>query len=140
MEQTKYYHSRLENLLQAVDGLSKSMEMNAQDFNPTLGDLIRCGHVQKFEYCIELLWKTIKLWLVLQEIVDVNSPKSVIKAYYQAANLSDALYQRLLTALHHRNLYSHVYNEDDFGKLYQQLSQHVATINEAVKHLSSLHV
>lgn len=140
MEQTEYYHSRLNSLLQAIDGLSEAMEVHAQDFNAALSDLVRCGHVQKFEHCIELLWKTIKLWLVLQEIVDVNSPKAVIKAYYQATNISDVLYQKLLIALHHRNLYSHVDNEDDFMKLYQQLPQHVSTIKEISKHLSHLQV
>lgn len=57
----------------------------------------------------------------------------MIKAYYQVAHLSDDL----LLVIHHRNLYSHVYRQEEFEKLYLQLSAHAATIDEAVKLLSA---
>ena len=132
MEQKEYYDSRLMALQKAIKGLSESLELHAENFDPILSDLIKCGHVQKFEYCAELLWKTIKLWLVRQEFIDVNSPKAVIKTFYQAAEISDHLYQQLLLVIHHRNLYSHVYNQNEFEKLYKLLSQHTNTIKEAI--------
>lgn len=132
MEQIEYYQIRLQKLHQAVQGLAEAMKFHSEDFNLALGDLVRCGHVQKFEYCIELLWKTIKVWLEIQEITDVNSPKEVIKSFYQTTKISDELYQSLLLALHHRNLYSHVYGEDEFIKLYQDIPKHVTTMKTVV--------
>lgn len=137
MEKIEYYKIRLHTLHQAVQGLSEALKFHSEDFNAALGDLVRCGHVQKFEYCIELLWKTIKVWLETQEIADVNSPKEVIKSFYQTTKISDDLYQGLLLAIHHRNLYSHVYREDEFIKLYQDIPKHVATMKIVVSLLQS---
>lgn len=132
MESTEYYRTRLATLQLAVQGFLQALQVDAHSFEQSLGDVIKCGHVQKFEYCSELLWKTIKLWLVEQEVEEVNSPKAVIKAFYQVANISDDLYKRLLEVIHDRNLYSHVYNQQEFEKLYQKLPEHAAAIQETL--------
>ncbi len=135
MEPTEHYQNKVETLKRAVEGLAASLEVNPATFDTQLSDLVKCGHVQKFEYCAELLWKTIKLWLVQQEITDVNSPKAVIKSYYQTAQISDAIYEELLATIHHRNRFSHVYNQDEFDQLYLEITNHLKTMQYVVSQL-----
>jgi nucleotidyltransferase substrate binding protein (TIGR01987 family) len=132
MDEEQFFQSRLTTLENAVSGLQEALKVHAEEFNSVVGDIIRCGHVQKFEYCSKLLWKTIKLWLINQEVIDVNSPKAVIKAFYHVCRISDRLYQNLLLAIHHRNLYSHVYSQEEFMELYRELPNHLSTMLAAI--------
>jgi nucleotidyltransferase substrate binding protein (TIGR01987 family) len=42
--------------------------------------LERDGAIQRFEYCYDLAWKTLKQYLQRQGLIDLNSPKSVFAA------------------------------------------------------------
>src|SRR5690554_2428310 len=73
-------------------------------------DLMRDGVIQRFEFTYELAWKTTKEYLQSIGIVDINSPKAIIKeAYGQKLIVNE---QNWLLMLSDRNLTSHVYNEE----------------------------
>lgn len=42
-------------------------------------DSIRDGVIQRFEFCVELAWKTLREYLLDQGYTEINSPKSVMK-------------------------------------------------------------
>ncbi|MFN3819823.1 nucleotidyltransferase substrate binding protein [Blastomonas sp.] len=74
-----------------------------------LSQLEQEGTVQRFEYCWELAWKTIKDYLEFQGVVlDTVTPRAVLKAAFAANLIEDG--EVWMTALNARNKMSHTYN------------------------------
>ena len=69
----------------------------------------RDGVIQRFEFCVELAWKTLRDFLLEQGYADINSPKAVLKTAYADGLIDDE--SGWLELLNARNLTSHVYDE-----------------------------
>ena len=72
-----------------------------------LSDLEKEGFVQRFEYTLELAWKTLKDYL-LEQGFDLASPKDVFRQAFQNEIITDG--EVWMEALNRRNLSSHTYN------------------------------
>jgi len=74
-----------------------------------LNQLEKEGAIQRFEYTLELAWKTAKDFLEESGLViDPVTPREVIKQAFAAKLLSDG--QVWIDMLNHRNLLSHTYD------------------------------
>ena len=72
------------------------------------------GVVQRFEFTLELAWKTLKDYLEHAGVVIAPlTPRNVIKEAFAAKILPDA--QVWIDMLDHRNLLSHTYDEKAFN-------------------------
>lgn len=126
MEQTCGYQYRLEKLSKAIRGLETALRQGEEKVSDDLLDTIHSGQVQKFEVCVELLWKTLKAYLSDVKGLEEKSPKSVLKAFYRESSIPEDLYESIVQALNERNFYSHVYDEVQFETLRQRLPEHAA--------------
>lgn len=83
-----------------------------------LDDVIRDASILRFEFCIELAWKTARKTMGTQ----TTAPKQVVREMAQNGYIEDV--QIWFDALEKRNLTSHTYNEDvakevfDFVKIF----------------------
>lgn len=82
-------------------------------------DTIRDGVIQKFEFCTELAWKTLREYLTEQGYTDLNSPKNVMKTAFADGILNDE--QGWLEILDARNITSHVYDEATAEKIFNNI-------------------
>ena len=71
-----------------------------------LDDVVRDAAIQRFEFCIELSWKTARKVMGTQ----TSAPKQVIREMAQNGSIDDV--QLWFEALEKRNQSSHTYNED----------------------------
>ena len=103
-----------------------SVDMNAlaTQLDPRLIDGLENGKAQKFEYTLELCWKTIKVALRDQEGIDEASPKKVVKAWYLAGHLPEGDYLGLISAIDDRNKLSHIYDPEEFRAIVARLPNH----------------
>ena len=101
------WKQRFENFKRAFFRLEEAMK------EEELTELERNGLIQRFEFTIELAWKTLKDFLESEGFV-VKSPKQTIREAYRNHFITDA--QVLLDALQRRNELSHDYNEDTFER------------------------
>ena len=69
---------------------------------------LRDSVIQRFEFCYELAWKTLKIWLDGKGI-DARNPKDVLRESVAQGILSDV--ERWTEAHENRNLTSHTYDE-----------------------------
>ena len=72
-------------------------------------DSIRDGVIQRFEFCVELAWKTLREYLLDQGYTEINSPKSVMKQAFADGILDHE--EGWLHLLDARNETSHIYDE-----------------------------
>ncbi len=84
--------------------------------------LERDGAIQRFEYCFDLSWKTLKHYLEKRGIIDLNSPKSVFAAAYREKIISDELIWSAIIAK--RNLSVHTYNQKLADSLFAELPEY----------------
>jgi nucleotidyltransferase substrate binding protein (TIGR01987 family) len=100
-------------LVQAVARLEESIA----DYNRLQLDSVRDGVIQRFEFCTELSWKTVREYLLDQGYSNINSPKAVMKQAYADGLLEDE--HGWLELLNARNLISHIYDEATAIEIFQ---------------------
>ncbi|NBX30594.1 nucleotidyltransferase [bacterium] len=103
------WQQRLQNFERALALLSEAMEGGPAALN----QLEKEGAVQRFEYTLELAWKTLKDYLEASGIVlNAITPRQVIKDAFAARILADG--QTWIDLIDHRNLLSHTYDPVNF--------------------------
>jgi len=105
----------------AVMNFKDSLSIDFKGFSEKVIDSIKSGRVQKFEFCTELLWKTLKIYLWEVNGIDSRSPKSVIKDFYNLDWLSVEKYEKIMEMLDDRNRLSHIYNYEQFEEIYNRI-------------------
>jgi nucleotidyltransferase substrate binding protein (TIGR01987 family) len=97
---------RFDNFKRAYTLLREAIEISQER---ELSQLEREGIIQRFEYSIELAWKTMKDYLEAQNVVFTQiTPRSVIKEAFAAKLIQDG--QVWMDALDARNKMSHTYD------------------------------
>lgn len=117
-----------ENLFKALDRLGEALAIEP---NPIIID----GTIQRFEFTIELFWKTLKR--VLQsEGINASSPRDTLKQAFRIGWLDDETIW--LSMLDDRNQTSHVYNEQMAERIYQHIQQYYQVLIDASKKLQNI--
>lgn len=74
------FEAKLANFRNALQRLKEAVD----EFNqPGASEVIHDGVIQRFEFTYELAWKTTKVYLEDLGIVDINSPKAIIKPLFE---------------------------------------------------------
>lgn len=98
------WRQRYANFQKAFLQLDKAVDID--EYN----DLEREGLIQRFEYTIELAWKTLQDLLAAKGYEDVKGPKPVIRQAFQDGYLLDG--EAWLDMWESRLKSSHTYDED----------------------------
>lgn len=111
MQQDIRWKQRFQNFDRAVVLLREPFERDVA----TLSNLEKEGTIQRFEFTVELAWKTLKDYLEYEgQVIDPVTPRNVIKEAFAAGILSDG--QVWIDMLDHRNLLSQTYDEAVFDQ------------------------
>ena len=89
--------------------------------------------IQRFEFCIELTWKTLKKSLAIEGI-EANTPRECIQQAYSIHWINDE--SAWLSMLKDRNLTSHTYKEDLALEIYHRLPLHYQAMADVYQLLS----
>ena len=111
------WKQRFQNFEKAFFQLKKGVNLFEN-----LDELSKEGLIQRFEYTLELAWKTIKDYLESEEEIVAKSPKSAIKNAFQTDIIDDG--ELWINMLQDRNLMAHTYDEDNFKKALDNIINH----------------
>jgi nucleotidyltransferase substrate binding protein (TIGR01987 family) len=103
-------------------------EALAQEKNEFLRDSV----IQRFEFCIELSWKTSRKVMG----TNTSAPKQVIREMAQNNLIDDV--DIWLRAIDERNLSSHTYNEDLAEKVYKFIEEFYPFLEKLVSNLKNV--
>jgi len=112
---------KLLQLSEAVSNFEDSLSLELSEYSEIAADSIRSGQVQKFEFCIELLWKTLKVYLFEINGIDAKSPKMVVKEYFNLGLCSYKEYETIMEMLDDRNILNHIYKKEQFESIYNRI-------------------
>lgn len=123
-------HEKYDRFTAAVARLREALD----DYKKFPLDSVRDGTIQRFEFCTELAWKTMREYLLDQGFTDINSPKAVIKQAYAFGMIRD---QQAWVALQNdRNLTSRVYDEETAKVIFERIeNQHLARFDEVLAYM-----
>jgi nucleotidyltransferase substrate binding protein (TIGR01987 family) len=82
MDQSVRWKQRFENFEKAYKRLQEVID------TPELNELERNGLIQRFEFTVELAWKTLKDFLNAEGF-DIKSPKETIRQAFQSGYIGD---------------------------------------------------
>ena len=103
------FENKFENFKKAVKKLEEISQQTAI-FDKVMQDIIRDSSIQRFEFCYELAWKTLKEYMIYNGLSVENMPRSVFKTAYQHSIIDNQ--EVWLEMIKDRNVASHEYNED----------------------------
>ena len=127
MEKLTRNKKNFEKALQSLEALQK------EEYSVILRD----ATLQRFEYTVELFWKTLKTWLLIREGVDCASPKKCIREAVSNGFLSNPEAETALQMIDDRNLLSHSYLEEIANKIYKQHSRYAALMRKVLNRLAN---
>ncbi len=111
---------KYEHFSSAVDRLRESLA----DYEKFPLDSVRDGVIQRFEFCTELSWKTMREYLLDQGFTELNSPKSVIRQAYAAGLIENE--NLWISLLSDRNLTSRLCDEETAGEIFSRIKNDYA--------------
>jgi len=117
-DRLKYKITQYKN---AISNFEDSLNIEISELDDIIADTVKSGIVQKFEFCIELLWKTLKVYLLEINGIDCSSPKLIIKEYFRNQDFSSKDYEILIGMINDRNSLSHIYNKEQFEDIYSRI-------------------
>ena len=108
---------KVEQYCQALSKLEEAVqiyEKTSQD------ELYRDGLIQRFEFTVELAWKSIKEFLEDQGmLISITAPRGVLKEGYAAGVIQDAgAWNAIITS---RNITSHMYDKETAESVARQI-------------------
>lgn len=109
------FQEKYDKLTAAVVRLREALD----DYKKAPLDSIRDGTIQRFEFCTELAWKTMREYLLDQGYSEINSPKAVIRQAYAFGMIEDEA--AWITLLTDRNMTSHVYDEATAKEIFERI-------------------
>lgn len=134
MEKDIRWIQRLDNFLKAVNLLAEVESMDLSE----LSQLEKEGIVQRFEYTLELGWKTLKDKMESDGLIlDRISPKVVVKEAFQAKYIGQI--EVWLEMINDRNLLSHSYDLETFESVIPDIqSVYTPLLATLAKNLSEM--
>lgn len=113
-----------EKVKQSMQNLEKALARLEEALSIDKPDSVHVdGTIQRFEFTLELFWKTLKRQLEV-EGVQVDTPKNTLKEAYQLGWLNNET--AWLQMLHDRNMTSHVYDEEMANRIYTDIQQYIS--------------
>ena len=102
---------KVHNFERALERLKEAVEI-AQD------ELDKDGAIQRFEFTVELLWKSLKAILEYKGI-ECYSPRNCIKEAFKANIIGDD--DIVLDMIEDRSLSSHIYDEKTSDEIFERI-------------------
>lgn len=107
---------------QSIHNLGRALDRLREALNePPTNTLFIDGTIQRFEFVIELFWKTFKRLLDLSGIT-AHSPRDSLKQAYKVRWIDEE--QLWLDMLRARNQTSHIYNENEARRIYSEIQDY----------------
>lgn len=88
-------------------------------------DTLKNGQLQKFEYTLELIWKTLKSFLKEEKGIVVQGSKDTFREIAPFIELSPNMVSEILKIIDDRNSLAHEYEDFIMKNIYPKLKNHL---------------
>jgi len=97
----------------------------------------RDSTIQRFEFTLEIAWKSMKTFLLEVEGVECRSPKSCIREFFATAHLNEQQIETMLQMVDDRNLATHTYHESLADEIFTAIEAYISIFTILYNELST---
>lgn len=132
---------RLEQKITTLEKALRSLEESYAKFRANKESYyykeLRDSVIKRFEYTIDYLWKTLKLYLEKKhQIITAESPKKIFDQTHKAGIVNDTELIIFRDMIQDRNNTSHMYQEDLSEGLVQDMDRYLKELNKLISKLN----
>ena len=113
----------------SLSRLEKALATLKQGYKPNPSELERDGLIQRFEYSIELCWKTSKK-ILFESGIQADTPKNVFREMAALGWITNP--EDWLDYLDKRNETSHIYNEEVASRIFAIINKFIKDADELI--------
>lgn len=128
------WHKKFEQFEKALDSLESVLNMQ----NIPL-DVLRDSKIQRFEYCSELFWKMLRLYLLQEKGLKITAPKEILRQCHIEKLFSLHDLELLLQMIDDRNATSHAYAINLAKKIEFNIPQYFVIMKQVQGEISKNH-
>ena len=130
-------NDNIEQLEKAFENLKIIIEAYEKEKDKIIKDGLRDSIIQRFEFVTELSWKLMKKYLDENLVLEVYSPRSVIKESYKQDLIENG--ELWLDILEDRNLTSHTYDENTANRIKDNIvNKYVLEFEKFIKRIKEV--
>ncbi|WP_457747476.1 HI0074 family nucleotidyltransferase substrate-binding subunit [Sulfurimonas sp.] len=117
----KDFESALHRLEEAVEKTKENMGKEEYSF-------FRDSTIQRFEFTLEIAWKSIKQFLLEHDGLECRSPKACMREFFSTGYLNEEQVSLLLQMIDDRNLATHTYHESLADDIFSHISGYLVIL------------
>lgn len=119
---------------------TKIVEIDPSLENQELLLSMRDSMIQRFEYCTDLFWKVLKIYLEQVENITlpINSPRVTIRESVTAKIITEKESEQSLNMVKNRNETSHIYHEETAEDIAQNIPEYYRLMITVIGRLNAV--
>ena len=121
---------KLNDFHSALHRLSESVEITLANKGNETFSFFRDSTIQRFEFTLEIAWKSIKNFLLEYEGIECRSPKGCIREFLSAGYLDNTQTTTLLMMIDDRNLAIHTYHESLADEIFLHIQEYLTILQK----------
>jgi nucleotidyltransferase substrate binding protein (TIGR01987 family) len=130
---------KLTDFENALHRLKEAIEQSLVHKEEETYTFFRDSTIQRFEFTLEIAWKSIKTFLLEHEGIECRSPKGCIREFFSAGYLTHTEVTTLLTMIDDRNLATHTYHEALANEIFEHIQDYLPLLNKIYITLKETH-
>ena len=116
---------KLNDFNSALNRLSEAVEITLANKEQVTYSFFRDSAIQRFEFTLEIAWKSIKSFLLEYEGIECRSPKGCVREFLSAGYLDNIQTSTLLMMIDDRNLATHTYHESLANEIFDHIQEYL---------------
>ena len=130
-------NDKIKQLEKVFENLKIIIDAYEKENDRIIKDGLRDSIIQRFEFVTELSWKLMKKYLDENLVLEVYSPRSVIKESYKQDLIENG--ELWLDILEDRNLTSHTYDENTANRIKDNIvNKYVLEFEKFIKRIKEV--
>jgi nucleotidyltransferase substrate binding protein (TIGR01987 family) len=85
----------------------------------------RDSTIQRFEFTLEITWKSIKTFLLEHDGIECRSPKTCMRDFFSTGYVKQSEVSELLAMIDDRNLATHTYHESLADDIFSRIAHYI---------------
>jgi nucleotidyltransferase substrate binding protein (TIGR01987 family) len=121
----------------ALHRLNEAYTQSQNHAGDDLFSFFRDSAIQRFEFTLEIAWKSIKTFLLEHEGVECRSPKGCLRDFLSAGHLDQIQITQFLIMIDDRNLATHTYHESLAEEIFVRIDDYRIVLENILKILQN---